>query len=111
MTRTSHNAMAMATIQLWIRFGDEYQHALSIPIHTCQQFSLHPLTWLRFLGYAIYGKEGYISRERDGEEVEDYRPGGAAISAGNYYYISQGRSFERFGTCYSSFDRQRLLFA
>lgn len=65
-TRPSHNAMAMATIQLWIRFGDEYQHALSIHIHICQQFSLHPFTWLRFLGYAICG----------GEEVEDYRSDG-----------------------------------
>lgn len=82
----------MATIQLWIRFGDEHQHALSIPILICQQFSLHPLTWLRFLGYAIYGREGYISRECDGEEVADYRPDGVAIS-GNYYYISQGQSF------------------
>ena len=34
-----------------------------------QQFSLHPLTWLGFLGYAIYGKESYISREREGEQV------------------------------------------
>ena len=83
----------MATIQLWIRFGDGYRHALSIPIHTCQQFSLHPLAWLRFLGYAIYGKEGHISRERDGEQVADYRPDGGAICAGNYYYISQGQSF------------------
>ncbi|EDR14543.1 uncharacterized protein LACBIDRAFT_321675 [Laccaria bicolor S238N-H82] len=61
-------------VQLWIRLGDAYQHALSIPVHECQRFSLHPLTWLRFLGYAIYGKEGYISRERDGEQVADYRP-------------------------------------
>ena len=83
-------------VQLWIRFGDEYQPALSIPIHECQRFSLHPLTWLRFMGYAIYGKEGYISRERDGEQVADYRPDGVAISAGNYYYyyISQGSSFQ-----------------
>ncbi|KAF8323572.1 hypothetical protein F5887DRAFT_1290598 [Amanita rubescens] len=82
-------ATLSVNVQLWIRFGDEYQHALSIPVHVCQQFSLHPLTWIRFLGYAIYGKEGYISRERDGEQVADYRPDGAAISAGNYYYISQ----------------------
>ncbi|KAF8311331.1 hypothetical protein F5887DRAFT_1050292 [Amanita rubescens] len=80
-------------VQLWIRFGDEYQHALSIPVHICHQFSLHPLTWLRFLGYAIHGKEGYISRERDGEQVADYRPDGAAISAGNYYYVSQDNGF------------------
>lgn len=80
-------------VQLWIRFGDEYHLALSIPLHVCQQFSLHPLTWLRFLGYAIYGIIGYISPERDGEEVADYRPDGAAISPGNYYYISQGEPF------------------
>ncbi|KAF8345752.1 hypothetical protein F5887DRAFT_1061647 [Amanita rubescens] len=80
-------------MELWIRFSDEYQHALSIPVHECQRFSLHPLTWLRFLGYAIYGKEGYISRERDGEQVADYRPDYVAISAGNYYYISQDNDF------------------
>jgi hypothetical protein len=99
-------------VQLWIRFGDEYQHALSIPVDICQKFALHPLTWLRFLGYAIYGKEGYISRERDGEQVGDYRPGGAAISVGNYYYISQGELFR--GNLNLSFilnDRQRLSFA
>jgi hypothetical protein len=66
-------------VQLWIRFGYGYRHALSIPVHECQRFSLHPLTWLRFLGYAIYGKEGYLSRERDGEQVADYRPDGVAI--------------------------------
>ena len=80
-------------IQLWIKLGDEYHHALSIPVHTCQQFSFYPLTWLRFLGYAIHGKEGYISRERDGEEVADYRPDGPAISAGDYFYIPHGESF------------------
>lgn len=80
-------------VELWIRFGDEYQHALSIPVHECQRFSLHPLTWLRFLGYTIYGKEGYISLERDGEQVADYRPDGVAISGGNYYYISQDSDF------------------
>ena len=99
-------------ILLWIRLGDAYRHALSIPVHECQRFSLHPLTWLRFLGYAIYGKEGYISRERDGEEVADYRPDGVAISAGNYYYISQGESFQVYQDLLFIFnDRQRLSFA
>ncbi len=86
-------------VQLWIRFGDEHQHVLSIPVHECQRFSFHPLTWLRFLGYAIYGKEGYISRERDGEQVADYRPDGVAISAGNYRKASH---FKQIGTCHSS---------
>jgi hypothetical protein len=80
-------------VQLWIRFGGEFRLSLSIPVDTCQRFSLHPLTWLRFLGYTIYGKEGYISRELDGEEVADYRPGGGAVSPGNYYYISHGESY------------------
>jgi hypothetical protein len=99
-------------VQLWIRFGDEYQHALSIPLQKCQEFALHPLTWLRFLGYAIYGKEGHISRERDGEQVADYRPEGAAISAGNYYYISQGELFRATRDLSLTLnDRQRLSFA
>ena len=99
-------------VELWIRFGDEYQHALSIPVHECQRFSLHPLTWLRFLGYAIYGKEGYISLKRDGEQVANYRPEGVAISAGNYYYISQGESFQaNRDLTFIYNDRQRLSFA
>jgi hypothetical protein len=81
-----------SNVQLWIRFGREYHLALSIPVADCLRFSYHPLTWLRFLGYAIYGKEGYIALEREGSEVADYRPG-APISPGDYYYISQGESY------------------
>jgi len=80
-------------VQLWIRFSGEYRLALAIPVDNCQGFTLHPLAWLRFLGYAIYGKEGYVSCERDGDEVANYRPGGGAILPGNYYYISPGESF------------------
>jgi hypothetical protein len=67
-----------------------------------------------FSGDALYGKEGYISRERDGEQVADYRPDGVAISAGNYYYISQGESFQANRSDLSSLMivyRQRLSFA
>ncbi|EDR10389.1 uncharacterized protein LACBIDRAFT_317243 [Laccaria bicolor S238N-H82] len=80
-------------VELWIRFDFGYRHALSIPVHECRRFSLHPLTWLRFLGYALYGKEGYISYERDGEEVADYRPEGVSISPRMYYYISQDKDY------------------
>jgi len=101
----------MRNVQLWIRFDFGYRHALSIPVHACQRFSFHFLTWLRFLGYAIYGKEGYISHERDGEEVADYRPDGMAIP-GNYYYISQGESFQANRDLSFIFnDRRRLSFA
>jgi hypothetical protein len=85
--------MATSTdFHLWIRFGRDYQLVLSIPAAACATFSHHPLTWLRFLGYTIHGKQGYISRERDGSEVADYRPGDASISPGNYYYMSEGES-------------------
>ena len=41
--------------------NDTYQLALSIPVDRCQQFSKHPLTWSRYVGFTIYGSEGYIS--------------------------------------------------
>jgi hypothetical protein len=38
---------------------------LSIPVVDCNRFALKPLKWLRFLGYAIYGREGRISETVD----------------------------------------------
>ena len=78
-----------AHVKLWLFFNDGYQPALSIPVDTCQRFSIHPLTWLRYLGYTVYGNKGYISTSPDGTEVEDYY---ADIVPGNYYYVSQGES-------------------
>ena len=49
---------------------------------------VHPLTWLHYLGYTIYGNEGHISTLLDGPEVEYYQ---ADTPPGiYYYYVSQG---------------------
>jgi len=78
-----------ANVELWIRFDDTYQPALSIPVDACQRFSVHPLTWLRYVGFTIYGSEGYISVP-GGPEVDYYQ---AAIQPGICHYVSQGKSY------------------
>lgn len=80
----------MATnVELWMSFNDVYQAVLSIPVDMCQRFSIHPLLWLRYVGYTIYGNEGHISTLQDGPEVDYYQ---VPIPPGIYYYvtISQG---------------------
>lgn len=78
------------TANLHMKFDNIYQLALSIPVEDCQRFSIHPLTWLRYLAFTISGCEGIISSQPDGAEVQYYE---ADIQSGNYYYISQGTSY------------------
>ena len=76
-------------VDLWILFSDgHYQHALSIPISECWTKSTHPLKWLWFIGFAIYGDIGIICKAEDGLEVEDY---GVDIEPGSYYFLSEGK--------------------
>jgi hypothetical protein len=75
-----------ANVELWMRFDDTYQPALSIP---CQRFSVHPLTWLRYVGFTVDGSQGYISVP-GGPEVDYYQ---ATIQPGIYHYVSQGESY------------------
>jgi hypothetical protein len=79
-----------ANVELRMLFNGTYQPALSIPVATCRLFSIHPLTWLRYLGFVIYGSEGHISTLPNGPEVEYYE---ADIQAGIYYYISAGKLY------------------
>jgi len=48
-----------ANVDLWIEFDGSYHSTLSIPVPDCQRFSIHPLRWLRYLGFTIYGTEGH----------------------------------------------------
>ncbi|KAF8322879.1 hypothetical protein F5887DRAFT_1166089 [Amanita rubescens] len=75
-----------ATVELRMLIDGIYQPALSIPVDKCQLFSLHPLTWLRYLGFTIYGTEGHISTAPGGQEVDYYQ---ADMKPGIYYYVSQ----------------------
>ncbi|KAF8340795.1 hypothetical protein F5887DRAFT_888503 [Amanita rubescens] len=79
-------------VELQMPIDDEYQHALFIPVETCQRFSVHPLSWLRYVGFTIYGTEGHIFRSATGPVV---RYSEVDIKAGVYYYIpdSQGKSY------------------
>lgn len=81
-----------ATIELQMPIDGEYQPALSIPVETCQRFSVHPLSWLRYVGFTIYGTEGHISQSTTGPVVQYSE---VDIEAGIYYYMpdSQGKSY------------------
>ena len=70
----------------------EYQPTLSIPVETCQHFSVHPLSWLWYVGFTIYSTEGHISQSATGPVVLYSE---VDIQAGVYYYIpdSQGKSY------------------
>jgi len=46
-----------------------------------------PLKWLRFLGFTIYGRQGYISMSMNGPEL-DYT---AQLEARSYYFIPDGK--------------------
>ena len=74
-----------------MRFDGLYRSVLSIPVNTCERFSVHPLAWLRYLGFTIYGTEGYISASPGGTEIEYYQD----IQAGIYYYVSEGDLYFR----------------
>jgi hypothetical protein len=75
-------------VRLRLSFGNVTRLALSIPLDKCSTFAINPLKWLRFLGFAIYGREGYLSTSEAGPEIEDYTAG---IEARLYYFISEGR--------------------
>ncbi|KAF5381750.1 hypothetical protein D9615_005440 [Tricholomella constricta] len=61
-----------ANVELWMPFDGHgvHQPVLSIPVNDCQRFSLKPLSWLRYLGFTIYGNEGHISTVPGGLEVD-----------------------------------------
>ena len=40
-------------VTLYMSFSGKPRQALSIPKLKCAAYSVHPLKWLRFLGYAI----------------------------------------------------------
>jgi hypothetical protein len=77
-------------VRLWLSFPNVTQAklALSIPLDKCATFAVNPLKWLRFLGFAIYGREGHLSLSKDGPDLGDYT---APIEARSYYFVSEGK--------------------
>ncbi|KIK06021.1 hypothetical protein K443DRAFT_307311 [Laccaria amethystina LaAM-08-1] len=76
-------------VRLQLSFPNEtrVKLALSIPLDKCNNFVTNPLKWLRFLGFAIYGREGHLSLSKNGPDLADYT---AAIEARSYFFVSQG---------------------
>ena len=79
---------SMTTVDLWIRIGGKGMLALCIPIHKCQELAVHPLKWVHYLGYAIYGRPGYLSLSETGPPITDYT---ANVEAQAYYFKSNGK--------------------
>ena len=80
--------MPTGKVKLWLCFGDTTKLALTIPLDQCNTFAFYPLKWLRFVGFTIYGREGYLSRSRTGPEINDYA---AAMEARSYYFVPEGK--------------------
>ncbi|KAF8626969.1 hypothetical protein AX15_004609 [Amanita polypyramis BW_CC] len=74
-------------VTLRLSFGNVTRLALSIPLDKCGTFAINPLKWLRFLGFAIYGREGYLSTSEGSPEIDNYTAG---IEARLYYFVSEG---------------------
>jgi hypothetical protein len=81
--------MPNTQVQLWLPFN-KYRLALSIPFDECQRFSFHPLAWLRYVAYTIYGREGHLSMSANGPMVDCHA---AIMQPTKYYYVSQGESY------------------
>lgn len=81
------NTMSAPKVDLLLCFDNKSNPALSIPLDQCQIFATRPLKWLRFLGFAIYGQQGHLSKSENGPEL-DYTE---QIEARSYYYISDGQ--------------------
>jgi len=80
--------MSTPAAELWLSLNDTSELALSIPLAKCQELSVYPLKWLRFLAYSIYGREGDLSMSAAGPPINNYT---AAIAARAYYFISEGK--------------------
>jgi hypothetical protein len=78
----------LPVVELWLSLNGTAELALSIPLAKCQELAVNPLKWLRFLGYAIYGREGYLSTSDAGPPIDDYT---VDIVAHSYYFISEGK--------------------
>ena len=80
----------MARVKLYFRVNGTWIPILSIPPDDFDQFTTQPLKWLRFLGYAIYGREGTLKTSPNGLELDDYTTDVANLED-RYYYTSPGK--------------------
>jgi hypothetical protein len=81
-------------VHLWLKLqaNGRWVPVLKIPSNDFSQYTLRPLKWLRFLGFAIYGREGTLNVGPDGPEVDDYDVIDIDSLQVDYYWSSQGKN-------------------
>ncbi len=72
-----------------MRFEGDWKDLLTIPESEFAQFSLRPLKWLTFVGYAISGTTGRLSLDGTTAIGMDDLNGNQPL-ADRYYYIFDG---------------------
>ncbi|PVF91710.1 hypothetical protein CPB86DRAFT_820267 [Serendipita vermifera] len=77
-------------IRLWLHIADEWHPVLSIPRYHFDLHTTRPLKWLRYLGFAIYGREGILRETRDGLEIGNYMTRNVDALLSDYFYYSPG---------------------
>jgi hypothetical protein len=79
----------MAT-QLYFKVDGRWRLIMTIPNDDFNRFTTRALAWLRFLGYAIYGRDGILKMRPNSQEVNSYDTDVADLNS-QYYYVSPGR--------------------
>jgi hypothetical protein len=77
------------TTELYLRVNGSWRSILTIPNDDFNRFTTRPLAWLRFLGYAIYGRDGLLKTRPNGPELNSDNTNVADLNR-RYYYISPG---------------------
>ncbi|KAF8955302.1 hypothetical protein BDZ97DRAFT_1858628 [Flammula alnicola] len=78
---------SVTDINLHLSYQNEEIVALTIPIDDIKRLSLHPLKWLRYVAFAVFGAPGRLALTSDANAPDvDYDVPLGEIS-GDYYYI------------------------
>jgi hypothetical protein len=86
-------------VNLWLKLSTdtEWIVILAIPTEEFDRFAIRPLSWLRFLGFAIYGREGVLLLSENGPEVSDYTGSVDSLQEAYYYSSQSKRNFFAIG--------------
>ena len=69
-----------------------WHHALTIPEADLHRFCIHPLKWVRYLGFTIVGVSGHLSRKANGGPIQSYTGATSRHLGGQYFYIADGQN-------------------
>ena len=67
-------------------------HYVTIPEADLCRFCIHPLKWVRYLGFTIVGVSGDLSREANGGPIQSYTGATSRQLRGQYFYIADGQN-------------------